>query len=69
MAANPPSGPKKSFDAFGIGGVLIGLLAIGVAFIIEGGDLSSLVLPSPFIIVFGVAKALTNYGAGRLSDT
>ncbi|HEU5315057.1 MAG TPA: motility protein A [Chloroflexota bacterium] len=53
MAANPPAGPKKSFDAFGIGGVLFGLIAIGVAFIIEGGDLSSLVLPSPFIIVFG----------------
>jgi chemotaxis protein MotA len=53
VAANPPHGPKKSFDAFGIGGVIIGLLAIGIAFIIEGGDLASLVLPSPIIIVFG----------------
>ncbi len=53
MAANPPGGPKRSLDPFGIGGVLVGLLAIGTAFIIEHGDLSSLVLPSPFIIVFG----------------
>ena len=53
MAANPPGGPKRSLDPFGIGGVLVGLAAIGTAFIMEHGDLSSLVLPSPFIIVFG----------------
>jgi chemotaxis protein MotA len=53
VAANPPHGPKKSFDAFGIGGVIIGLVAIGSAFLIEGGNLASLILPSPLIIVFG----------------
>lgn len=53
MAANPPAGPKRALDPFGIGGVLVGLAAIGTAFIMEHGDLSSLVLPSPFIIVFG----------------
>jgi chemotaxis protein MotA len=53
VAANPPAGPKKALDPFGLGGVLIGLVAIGTAFLMEGGDLASLVLPSPIIIVFG----------------
>lgn len=53
MAQNRPSGPKKSFDIFGIGGVLGGTLALGVAYLMEGGNLAALVLPSPLIIVFG----------------
>ena len=53
MAANPPHGPKKGFDAFGIGGVVIGLILIGYAYILEGGDLAALVGVTPLMIVVG----------------
>ena len=53
MAANPPHGPKKSFDAFGIGGVIVSLVTIGAAYLLEGGDLAALVGVTPLMIVFG----------------
>jgi chemotaxis protein MotA len=53
VAANPPHVAKKALDPFGVGGVIFGLVAIGWAFVYEGGDLASLVLPSPIVIVFG----------------
>ena len=58
MAANPPHGPKKAFDAFGIGGVVVGLTIMVIAFVMEGGSPASLVLPTPIMIVVGGTLAV-----------
>src|SRR5687768_2664382 len=55
VASSQTGGVRREgrFEAGPLSGVVIGTLAIFGAFVIEGGDLSALILPSPFLIVVG----------------
>ena len=44
---------KKKIDLLSIIGLLVGLGGIGVGFYLEGGQFSSLLAPSPILIIFG----------------
>ena len=52
-----------------LAGVVLGTLAVFGAFIIEGGDLSALILPSPIMIVVGgsLAALLLAYPASAVA--